>query len=106
MYLWALIFGGGKFRDCKSTTKITKIGTPRKLPAIRYIAGNFRGFRGLAAIRENWTPRKFPAIYMRYIYIYTRYGYTPIARDVTGRARAVGRPGMAAANQSVLRIIT
>jgi hypothetical protein len=30
------MFVGGNFRDCQSTTKIAKISTPRKLPAIRY----------------------------------------------------------------------
>ena len=38
----------GNFRDCKSTTKITKIGTPRKLPAIRYVDSEIRDFTKIA----------------------------------------------------------
>ena len=40
----------GNFHDCKSTTKVTKIGTPLKLPTIRYVDGEIRDVTKIAQI--------------------------------------------------------
>ena len=37
VHIWVGIFMGGKFVTAESTTKITKIITPRKSPAIQYV---------------------------------------------------------------------